>query len=61
MVAAPYKKHQNDVNEWVHTVHTQELNWVQNNSIFLDSIVNLKKKSHHRTFHLKNDSDSHKN
>jgi hypothetical protein len=36
---------------------------VQNNSIFLNSIVNLtkiKKKSHHRTFHLKNDSDSDK-
>jgi hypothetical protein len=31
---------------------TQELNWVQNNSIFLDSIVNLKKN------HLKNDTDS---
>jgi hypothetical protein len=43
MVAAPYKKRQNDVNKWVHTFHTQELNWVQNNSIFLDSIVNLKK------------------
>jgi hypothetical protein len=40
MVAAPYKKHQNDVNKCVHTVRTQELNWVQNNSIFLDSIVN---------------------
>jgi hypothetical protein len=39
MVAAP---HQNDVNKWVYTVQTQELNWVQNNSIFLDSIVNLK-------------------
>jgi hypothetical protein len=33
MVGAPYKKHQNDVNK---RVHTQELNWVQNNSIFLD-------------------------
>jgi hypothetical protein len=65
MVAAPHKKHQNDVNKLVHTVHTQELNWVQNNSIFLDSIVNLKiinkiLISHHRTFHLKNDSDSDK-
>jgi hypothetical protein len=25
MVAAPYKKRQNDVNKWVHTFHTQEL------------------------------------
>jgi hypothetical protein len=25
-------------------LYTQELNWVQNNSILLDSIVNLKKK-----------------
>jgi hypothetical protein len=34
MVAASYKKkHQNDVNKRVHTVHKQELNWVQNNSI----------------------------
>jgi hypothetical protein len=32
--------------------YTQELNWVQNNSILLDSIVNLKK-NQHRTFHLK--------
>jgi hypothetical protein len=43
MAAVAYKKHQNDVNKWVHTFHTQELNWVQNNSKFLDSIVNLKK------------------
>jgi hypothetical protein len=43
MVSAPYKKHQNDVNKRVHTVHTQELNWVQNNSIFLESIVNLER------------------
>jgi hypothetical protein len=28
--AAPFKKHENDVNKWVHTVHTQELTWVQN-------------------------------
>jgi hypothetical protein len=54
--------------------YTQELNWaqnnsiflelLQNNSIFLDSIVIKKKnkeKLHHRTFHLKNDSDSDKN
>jgi hypothetical protein len=35
MVAAPHKKkYQND---------ERELNWVQNNSIFLDSIVNLTK------------------
>jgi hypothetical protein len=34
-----YKKHQNDVNKWVHTVHTQELNWVQNNSIFLELVA----------------------
>jgi hypothetical protein len=35
-------------------LYTQELNWVQNNSILLDSIVNLKKKKNqHRTFHLK--------
>jgi hypothetical protein len=34
---------------------------VQNNSIFLDSIVNLTKiNKNHRTFHLKNDSDSDK-
>jgi hypothetical protein len=26
---------------------------MQNNLIFLDSIVNLKKNPHHRTFHLK--------
>jgi hypothetical protein len=25
-------------------LYTQELNWVQNNSILLDSIVNIKKK-----------------
>jgi hypothetical protein len=37
MDAAPYKKRQSDVNKSVHTVHTQKLNWVQNNSIFLDS------------------------
>jgi hypothetical protein len=43
MVAAPYKKHQNDAIKWIQTVHTQELNWMQNNSIFLDSIGNLKK------------------
>jgi hypothetical protein len=43
MAAAPYKKQQNDVNKRVHIVHTQELILVQNNSIFLDSIVNLKK------------------
>jgi hypothetical protein len=41
-MAAPYKKHQNDVNKCVCTVHTQKLNWVQNNATFLDSIVNLK-------------------
>jgi hypothetical protein len=36
---------------------------LQTNSTFLDSIVNLtkiNKQSHHRTFHLKNDSDSDK-
>jgi hypothetical protein len=36
---------------------------VQNNSIFLDSIVNLTKTNKNlidRTFHLKNDSDSDK-
>jgi hypothetical protein len=38
-VAAPYKKHQSDANKWVHTVHTQELNWVQNNSIFLGFVA----------------------
>jgi hypothetical protein len=37
------KNHQNDVNKWVHTVHTRELNWLQNNPIFVDSIVNLTK------------------
>jgi hypothetical protein len=34
------------------------------NSVFLNSTVNLKRnkqKSHHRTFHLKNDNDSDKN
>jgi hypothetical protein len=36
MVAAQYKKHQNDVNKCERCVHTQELNWMQNNSIFLD-------------------------
>jgi hypothetical protein len=40
MVAAPHKKkHQNDVNKSVHT----GVNWVQNNSIFLNSVVNLTK------------------
>jgi hypothetical protein len=39
MVAAPYKKHQNNVNKWVHSVHKQELNWVQNNSIFLELVA----------------------
>jgi hypothetical protein len=29
--------------------------------LFLDSIVNFKKKTRHRTFHLKNDSASDKN
>jgi hypothetical protein len=60
MVAAPYKNFQNNVNKWIHTVHTWELN----NSVLLDSIVNLKRNkqnSHHRTFHLKNDNDSDKN
>jgi hypothetical protein len=46
-------------------LYIQELNWVQNNSILLDSIVNLKKKlkqnNHHRTFHLKKKSDIDKN
>jgi hypothetical protein len=60
MVAAPYKICQNNVNKWIHTVHTEELN----NSVLLDSIVNLKRNksnSHHHTFYLKNDSDSDKN
>jgi hypothetical protein len=49
MVAAPYKKHQNYVNKCVHIVHTQELNWVQ-----IQSLIKKKKnKTHHRTFHLK--------
>jgi hypothetical protein len=40
MVAGPHKKkHQNDVNKWVHTIHTRELNWMQNNSIFLKLIA----------------------
>jgi hypothetical protein len=39
MVAAPYKKHKNDVNKWVHTVQTQVLNWVQNKSIFLELVA----------------------
>jgi hypothetical protein len=56
MVAAPYKKHQNYVNKCVHIVHTQELNWVQ-----IQSLIKKKNKTHHRTFHLKNDSDSDKN
>jgi hypothetical protein len=34
MVAAPHNK-----TSKVHTVHTQELNWVQNNSIFLDLVA----------------------
>jgi hypothetical protein len=67
MVAAPHEKHQNDVNKWPpsHTgvkLGPKQLN-MQNNSIFLDSIVNLtkiNKKPYHRTFHLKNDSDSDK-
>jgi hypothetical protein len=29
----------------VYTVHRQELNWVQNNSIFLDAFINLKKRN----------------
>jgi hypothetical protein len=29
---------------FIFILYTQELNWVQNNSILLDSIVNLKKK-----------------
>jgi hypothetical protein len=43
---------------------TQELSWLQNNSIFLNSIVNLernKQNSHHLTFYLKNETDSNKN
>jgi hypothetical protein len=39
MVAAPHKKHQNDVNKLVHTVHIRELNWMQNNSIFLELVA----------------------
>jgi hypothetical protein len=39
MVAARYKKHQNDINNGVHIVHTQELNWLQNNSIFLELVA----------------------
>jgi hypothetical protein len=27
----------------IHTVYTRELNWLQNNAIFLDSIVNLER------------------
>jgi hypothetical protein len=47
-------------------LYIQELNWVQNNSILFDSIVNLKKKklkqnNHQRTFHLKKKSDIDKN
>jgi hypothetical protein len=68
MVAAQYKKHQNDVNKCERCVHTQELNWVQNNSIFLDLdsiqyfwIESLLKKKNkiliNHTFHLKNYSD----
>jgi hypothetical protein len=60
MVAAPYKNFQNNVSKWIYTVHTEELN----NSVLIDSIVNLKRNkynSRHRIFHLKNDSDSEKN
>jgi hypothetical protein len=43
MVAAPHKKkHQNYVNKSI-SEYTRELNWVQNKTIFLDSIVNLTK------------------
>jgi hypothetical protein len=41
---------------FIFILYTQELNWVQNNSILLDSIVNFKKikqNNQHRTFHLK--------
>jgi hypothetical protein len=34
MIPAPYKKNQNDVNKWVHDVHTQELNWVETTQYF---------------------------
>jgi hypothetical protein len=41
---------------FIFILYIQEFNWVQNNSILLDSIVNLKKKikenNHQRTFHL---------
>jgi hypothetical protein len=39
MVAVPYRIFQNNLNKGIHTVHTEELN----NSVLLDSIVNLKK------------------
>jgi hypothetical protein len=41
MVAARYKKHQNDVKKSVHThtVRIQGLNWVQNNPIFLELVA----------------------
>jgi hypothetical protein len=32
---------------FIFILYIQELNWVQNNSILLDSIVNLKKKNNH--------------
>jgi hypothetical protein len=34
-------------------LYIQELNWVQNNSILFDSIVNLKKKFKQNNHHLK--------
>jgi hypothetical protein len=31
------------ISEYAHTVHTQELNWVQNNSIFLELVAKQNK------------------
>jgi hypothetical protein len=42
------------------TVYTQELNWLQNNYIFLQSIVNLEKKNK-ILITAKNDIDTDKN
>jgi hypothetical protein len=62
MVAAPYKKHQNDMNKWVptHRSHTGVKLRAKQLNIFGFNRW-LKKNSHYRTFHLKNDSDSDKN
>jgi hypothetical protein len=60
-----YKKHQNDMN--THSSHigvklgAKQLNIFRIGCKTTQSLKKINLKSHHQTFHLKNDSDSDKN